>query len=54
MPRDPYIREKYTREISHARKVARGLLRAIAAQPNDPLTGERLAQLVRDLEEQLK
>jgi hypothetical protein len=23
MPRDPFIREKYTREISHARKLAR-------------------------------
>ena len=23
MPRDPYIREKFTREISHAREVAR-------------------------------
>jgi hypothetical protein len=23
MPRDPYIREKYAREISHARNVAR-------------------------------
>jgi hypothetical protein len=23
MPRDPYIRDKFTREISHARKVAR-------------------------------
>jgi hypothetical protein len=27
--RDPYIREKFTREISHARKLALGILRAV-------------------------
>ena len=31
-PRDPYIREKFTREISHARKVAREYL---AKYPKD-------------------
>jgi hypothetical protein len=31
MPRDPYIREKFTREISHAM----GLLRTTKRYPND-------------------
>jgi hypothetical protein len=39
-------RQEFERRLEQARRMAR--------EPNDPLTKERLAQLIRDLEEQLR